>query len=200
MGYPDMPIGISPVPMQYPLNTPPTSQMKAFPSHSLIPAQPLVDLTNTTATTDVPSASISPFNSSPTTVNEQKPFKLLKTLAEKKKSNPLPPIDRTKLLSSKDVVEKYPQFLFCSKLPTLAVKLCKESFFGKAIMSRCTVRGTGQFHALPETTLKEMKLFVMDLCVPRLTPTNIEFEATWKNCIESIGQACKAMRSSQTCN
>jgi len=200
----DTPVGFSPSftyhSMQHPVNMSPT-----FPSHSYIPIPtiatlPLVDLTNTTATTDKLSASISPPSNSSPAANEKKPSKFLKALADKKKSNLLFPIDRTKLLSPQDVVEKYPQFLFRFKLPTLAVKLCKESFFGKAIMSLHTVQGTSQFHALPETTLKELKLFMIELCVPRITPTCLKFEVVWKSCIKSVGQTCKAMRNSQNSN
>lgn len=171
------------------LSTSSTSEISALSSRSSTPKpapQELVDITN--ATVNSP-----PTSSSTSTV---KPSQLLKKLIEKKEANPLPTIDRSKLLPPEDVVNKYSQFLYRSKLPTLAVKLCKESFFGKNVMSLCTVKGTGQHHALPETGMKALKLFMTELCVPRHTPTRLEFESSWKSCIEAIGQACKALRSS----
>ena len=61
-------------------------------------------------------------------------------------------------------------------------------------MALCTVRGAGKFHALPERELKELKAFVKKLCIPSLTPTQVQFEMAWKNAIESIGQACKSLQ------
>jgi len=61
-------------------------------------------------------------------------------------------------------------------------------------MAHCTVRGTGQFHAMPEEALKEIKSFVMKLCVPHHTPMQMKFKMTWKSCIEAIGQAFKSLR------
>ena len=119
---------------------------------------------------------------------------LLDTLLDNKKANPLPQINKESLLKPEDVVEKYSQFLTFSKIPTLAVRLAKESYFGKSIMARCTVRGAGKFHALPEKELKDMKFFLMKICVPRYTSSHTEFEVLWKNCTEAIGQACKSMR------
>ena len=52
---------------------------------------------------------------------------LLKTLAALKEKKPLPEIDKSKLISPQEVVDKYPQFLNWSKMSTLAVKLSKES-------------------------------------------------------------------------
>lgn len=124
--------------------------------------------------------------------------KLLETLAKEKLLKLLPPIDKTKLLKPTRSGRKISAVKYCSKLPTLAVKLCKESYFGKQVMSLCTVKGTGQFHALPEVPFKELRRFLLDLSIPILTPTRLEFEVTWKNCVESIGQACKGMRKSQT--
>ena len=119
---------------------------------------------------------------------------LLDTLLDNKKANPLPQINKESLLKPEDVVEKYSQFLTFFKIPMLAVRLAKESYFGKSIMARCTVRGAGKFHALPEKELKDMKFFLMKICVPRYTSSQIEFEILWKNCSEAIGQACKSMR------
>ena len=74
------------------------------------------------------------------------------------------------------------------------MKLANESFFGKEIMACCTVRGTGQYHALPETELKRLKEFLLKLSVPRMIPTSVEFEIVWKGCTKAVGQACKSLR------
>ena len=94
-------------------------------------------------------------------------------------------------------MEKYPKLLAPSKIPTLAVRLSKEAYFGKEIMTRCTVRGTGTYHALPDKELNELKMFLLELCHPRLTGTRVEFENLWKACLESVGQACKGLRKSK---
>ena len=142
------------------------------------PQQPLLDLTNSLDD----QGSTSSDNS------------ILDTLSANKKENPLPPINKAALLKPEDVVEKYTRFLSISKIPTLAVRLAKESYFGKPIMALCTVRAAGKFHALPERELKELKAFMKKLCIPSLTPTQVQFEMVWKNAIESTGQACKSLR------
>ena len=201
----DMPVSLHPpgypYSMQYGPNTSPASHIRASPPHSQsstpkVSQQCLIDITNDTSSANSSSAanSSSSASVSPSTSTSKPSSKLLQTLTQKKESNPLPSIDRSKLLYPENVVEKYPQFLVRSKLPTLAVKLCKESYFGKEIMLKCTVKGTGQYHALPEATMKDLKIFMTDLCVPRHTATKLEFEVTWKACIESIGQACKTLR------
>ena len=136
---------------------------------------PLVDLTN------------SPVDKTPSEV-------FLEALVAIKKANPLPTINDAELIDPHQVIAKYPKLLSVTKVPTLAVKLAKESFFGKEIMACCTVRGTGQYHALPETKLKQLKEFLLKLCVPRNIPTTLEFEVVWKGCTEAIGQACKSQR------
>ena len=67
-----------------------------------------------------------------------------------KENNPLPLIDLDKMLRPQHVVDKYPKLLTASKLPTLAVCLAKQAYFGKQVMICYTVRGTGKFHALPQ--------------------------------------------------
>ena len=108
---------------------------------------------------------------------------------------PLPQINKFKLSSPEDVVKMHPKLVKLSKIPTLSVKLAKEAYFGKDIMAVCTVRGLGNYHALPETELKELKMYLRRLCIPRLVTNHVEFEQTWKVCTESIGQACKALRT-----
>ena len=114
----------------------------------------MFDLTNSRDT--IRPAAATSHDEAPTTPDEMtsRPQSLLDTYIAVKKSNPLPPIDKSNFLKPEDVVEKYSRFLTVSKIPTLAVRLSKESYFGKAIMARCTVRGAHKFHALPERVEK----------------------------------------------
>jgi len=52
---------------------------------------------------------------------------------------------------------------FTSKISTLAVKLAKEAYFGKALMRNCTVRGTREQPGLPAEKLTELKQFLISL-------------------------------------
>ena len=151
------------------------------------------------STTDTPSSSCSGATGSlkePLLNNKASTF--LKRLAVQKEEKPLPPINKSILQQPETVVEKYPKLLNTMKIPTLSVRLAKESFFGKEIMKLCTVRGTGILHPLPVAELSQLKKFLMDICLPRFTPTKLEFENLWKSCIESIGQACKSLRNAVT--
>ena len=119
---------------------------------------------------------------------------LLKTLLADKEDSPLPEFDASKLVEPEVVIEKYPKLMTVSKIPTLAVRLSKEAYFGKDIMALCTVRGTGAYHALPKEELSKLKMFLFHQCHPRLIGTHLDFENTWKASIEAIGQACKSLR------
>ena len=105
---------------------------------------------------------------------------------------PLPPIDRDALISPQSVLLKYPQLVSASKISTLVVRLCKEAFFGKKVMSFCTFSGSGSLHALPETQLMELKAFLYKVFVPAFA-SKIEFEGLYKKCTEQVGQACKSL-------
>ena len=94
-------------------------------------------------------------------------------------------------------MEKYPKLVDKMKLTRLAVRLAQEAYFGKEIMALCTVKGNGDFHALPKETLLQLKSFLITLSVPRFFTDRISFESTWKSCIESIGQSCKGLRRDQ---
>ncbi|XP_065892247.1 uncharacterized protein [Dysidea avara] len=109
-------------------------------------------------TTDTPSSSCSGAARSfiePLLNNKASAF--LKRLAVQKEEKPLPPINKIQLQQPETVVEKYPKLLNITKIPTLSVRLAKESFFGKEIMKLCTVRGTGSLHPLPVAELTQLK-------------------------------------------
>jgi len=114
------------------------------------------------------------------------------------KKMPLPSINYDELSPPEEIIGKHQNLLKISKIPTLAVKLAKGAYFGKDVMAACTVRGLGSYHALPDSQLKKLKIFLQRVCVPRLMTSHVEFEKTWKDCIESIGQSCKSARSCKT--
>ena len=101
---------------------------------------------------------------------------LLKQIDKLKKENPLLAINKASLLSPESVVAKYPKLLKSEKIQTLSVCLAKESFFGKSIMSRCTVRGSGSFHALPESELQALKEYLISICIPRFAASKLDFQ------------------------
>ena len=104
-------------------------------------------------------------------------------------------IDYTQLCSPEDVVNRNQSLLMKSKLRTLAKKLAREAYFGPDILEKCTVKGIGRHHALPKKQLHDLKMYLKSLSVPRIVSTAIEFEVEWKNCLESVGQACKSLRT-----
>ena len=80
------------------------------------------------------------------------------------------------------------------KLPTLAVKLAKEAVFGNDVLKKCTVAGERGFPGLPVRELEELKRILL-MQLPQFWNTPLQFEPIWKNCCDSIGQACKRLRA-----
>ena len=154
----------------------------------------LSDVTNYLTIQSTEAASPSSLQASTPSNTSSLKNSFLKKLVADKEENPLPTIDRSALLTPEEVVEKYPKLLTPSKIPTLAVRLSKEAYFGKEIMALCTVRGTGTYHALPDKELAQLKTFLYEQCHPRFTSTRVEFENMWRACIESVGQSCKGLR------
>ncbi len=78
-----------------------------------------------------------------------------------------------------------------SKVGTLAVKLARQSFLGDDVMKRCTIQGVREYPGLPSVELKQAiyNLF------PQYWRNASEFESVWSTCTESVGQACKRLRS-----
>ncbi|KAL5486770.1 hypothetical protein EMCRGX_G019293 [Ephydatia muelleri] len=97
------------------------------------------------------------------------------------KQEMLRPVDEVLLLNAK--------YQVLSKASTLAVKLAKEAFFG----DKCTVAGSREFPELPHKEMQELK-GVMLRQFPQFWQTPVQFELTWKDCCESIGQARKRLR------
>ena len=111
-----------------------------------------------------------------------------------KENAPLPAINYAELQSPNKVVGKYSKFLVRSKIPTLAVKLANEAFFGPTVMSYCTFQGVGSYHALPQQEVKKMKDFLYTVSFPSVVSSRIDFEDVWRKCVESVGQKCKKLR------
>ena len=93
---------------------------------------PLVDLTN-----DFASQASNTFPSTASIIPKKElspKNEMLKTLLAEKEANPLPAIDKSVLIPPPEVVEKHQKLLTPCKIPTLAVKLSKASYFGPSIM------------------------------------------------------------------
>jgi len=97
------------------------------------------------------------------------------------------------LIKPSDVVRRYESLLVPSRLPTLSVKLARESFFGQQVLDSCTVCGSRGQDALPPDKLESLKKFMKELSCPRFFSTAVDFEVCWKACLVSIGQACKIL-------
>lgn len=102
-------------------------------------------------------------------------------------------IKKTKLAEPKRVIEYHPKLMCPSKVPTLAVKLAKESFFGEDVMAMCTVSGNRELPALPTKELQQLK-HTLFMLFPQYWRSPHEFEPVWKSCTDSVGQACKRAR------
>ena len=92
------------------------------------------------------------------------------------------------------VLSKYPKLRCESKVATLAVKLAREAFFGDDILQRCTVSGERAYPGLPVDKVNELKTTIFQQ-FPQYWNTKHTFEPRWKSCVESVGQACKRLRS-----
>ena len=76
---------------------------------------------------------------------------------------------------------------------TLACKIAKEAMFGKEVMKQCTPFGNRTLPALSSQELFEVKKAIFSQ-YPQYWRNPVEFEGTWKKCVEAIQQACKHFR------
>jgi hypothetical protein len=90
-----------------------------------------------------------------------------------------------------EVVAKYSELHKPESITRLAVKLAREAVFGPDVLAQCTPLGHTQFQALPVAGLQKIKETLKLLCVWN---SPVEFENSWKNCMQAIGQACKHAR------
>ena len=125
-------------------------------------------------------------------VGEQPPAPVLNI----KSINALPSssISKTSLLKVEDVIAKYPKLRGENKAGALACKLAQEAIFGKDVMKRCTPNGNRELPALPAQELADLKKS-MFMQFPQYWRSPVEFEPTWKKCLEAVQQACKRFRN-----
>ena len=112
----------------------------------------------------------------------------------KPSQNKPPPTLQSSFLSlhPDEVVENYTTLKTPGSMSTLAVKQARESYFGEAVMKRCTPQGKIEHDSLPNKELSQLKLYLKQL-FPALSKPN--FEGYWKTCLNSMGQACKGIRN-----
>lgn len=102
-------------------------------------------------------------------------------------------IDRSSLTTVDAILSKFSKLRCESKVGTLAVKLAKEALFGDKVLIKCTVMGERGLPGLPAAELMELKKILFRE-FPHLWASRHEFEALWKTCVDSLGQACKRLR------
>ena len=102
----------------------------------------------------------------------------------------LPSIDKSKLLKPEQVTDMNQKFFNVTHIRKLAVKLAEDAYFGEAVMKCCMMKGITDYHPIPEEELNQLKIYLHDLCVPRLYTSQVEWENAWKACHDAIGQKC----------
>ena len=68
-------------------------------------------------------------------------------------------------------------------------------FFGEEVMARCTVVGNHDLPALP-TAEKNQQNLLFSL-FPQYWRSPQEFKPVWNGCVNSIGQGCKRLHTSE---
>ena len=106
-------------------------------------------------------------------------------------NKPLPSseIDKSNLIGADFILRSKAK---SCKPGTLAQLLARESFFGEALMARCTPGGTKDLPALPKQEMFELKKTVFS-AFPEYTMEM--FESEWRSkCWPAIEQACGHLR------
>ena len=104
----------------------------------------------------------------------------LKKLISNEKAPPSGAIEEA-LSAADDVIACYTN-LKGSKLPTLAMKLAKEAFFGEKIMKQCTPLGGRELPSIPTAELSKLKE-VLYSHAPQYWTNIAEYESAWTDCI-----------------
>ena len=81
-----------------------------------------------------------------------------------------------------------------SKVTNLAQKLARHSFFGDEVTRQCTPNGARDLPALPREEVFQLKLSIFEL-FPTYWAAPATFEGLWAECVSSIEQSCKRIRS-----
>lgn len=102
-------------------------------------------------------------------------------------------INRAGLTDPNTIIKKYAHYRTLSRVSTLAQKLASDSYFGDDVLEKCTVMGCRDFPALPLKELNELKQKIFSL-FPQFWANPVQFEDTWTNCVNAIGQRCKRIK------
>lgn len=116
--------------------------------------------------------------------------------SSKSESLPSDEINKEELLNPDVVVLKYAMYKSESKIGTLAVKLARESFFGQAVLGKCTVAGCRDLPGLPTGEVQKLKKYLFNL-FPKYKSNPVGFELLWSNCVASINQCAKTIRKAK---
>ena len=167
----------------------------------LSPGQPLVsytdsDLLDSCSLGGNPLASSSDVNK---TSSGQQSMQLLGCSQDNQppKRSPLQPLVPTgPVTDSSIILRANPQLCFPSKLPALALLLCKRSFFGDDVLSRSTVtgrkvKGVETYPLCPERMI-QLKTVLRSVSG---TQGGENFEEKWKKIKGSIADYCKKLRT-----
>ncbi len=71
--------------------------------------------------------------------------------------------------------------------------MAKEALFGPDVMKLCTPIGSRDKPGLPAKEFGELKKAIFTQ-FPQYWKNPIEFEGTWKKCVEAVQQCCKRLR------
>ena len=91
------------------------------------------------------------------------------------------------------MIQRYNLLKKESTIGKLACRIAREAVFGQTVMKQCTPFGTKALPGLPQNKLYFMKQTVFSF-FPQYWAKPIEFEATWKTCVEAMQQAYKRLR------
>ena len=103
-------------------------------------------------------------------------------------------INKANLLPVNAVIAKYPKLKTVGKAGPLAVKLARESFFGDDVLVKCTVHGSRALPGLSKKELAELKQTLFNQ-FPQYWGNPAQFESIWANCLNSINQCNKRLRT-----
>ncbi len=98
-------------------------------------------------------------------------------------------IDQSKLITVENVMAKYSNMRGKSKAERLACKVAKEALFDPDVMKLCTPIGSRDKPGLPAKKFGEATVTQF----PQYWKNPIEFEGTWKKCVEAVQQCCKRL-------
>ena len=131
-------------------------------------------------------------HTSSNTSNDSSEHKCVKIKPSRKAVNILSSsqINQTGLIDPDIIIKRYANYHTLSRISTLAQRLASKSYFGDDVLEKCTVMGCRDHPALPLKELNDLKQKIFSL-FPQFWANPIQFEDTWTNCANAIGQRCK---------